>query len=240
MSLRPDLMQCDRVTRGEKAKLSRLRTSLLGWYRDNGRHFPWRYPTASIFERICVEVLLQRTRAETVAAIYPGFFNRFRDWDSIAAAPSDEIESVLRPIGLWRRRARSLKRLASYASKRGGAFPANVDELSRIPAVGQYVRNAILLFQHGESLPLVDVNMARVLERFLRPRRLSDIRYDPWLQAAAHWLVRGEQAIEVNWACLDFASVVCDARAPRCSSCPFYSRCSAKGPLLLAAGKSRQ
>ena len=27
--------------------------------------------------------------------------------------------------------------------------------------------------------------MARVIERVARPRRLADIRHDPWLQAAA-------------------------------------------------------
>ena len=236
MTSPPDSAPDDRVTRGERAKLTRLRATLIGWYQQHGRQFPWREPTASTFERICVEVLLQRTRAETVAVLYPRFFSYFPDWDSIARARPAELECVLRPIGLWHLRARSLKQLATYAAARGGVFPADPDELAKVPAVGQYVRNAILLFQHGKSRPLVDVNMSRVLERFLRRRRLSDIRYDPWLQGAAHWLVRGQQAIETNWACLDFASAVCIARTPRCSSCPLFSRCRAKGPTPLVAG----
>lgn len=235
MPSQADSALADRVTRGEKAKLTRLRATLVGWYQQDGRQFPWREPTASTFERICVEVLLQRTRAEAVAVLYPRFFGDFPDWDSIAGAQSAELEDVLRPIGLWRRRARSLKQLATYAAARGGEFPENPDELAMVPAVGQYVRNAILLFQYGQSRPLIDVNMARLLERFLRRRRLSDIRYDPWLQAAAHWFVRGHNAIETNWACLDFASAICIARTPRCSSCPLFARCRAKGPIPLSA-----
>ena len=186
---------------------------------------PWRAPDASVFERICVEVLLQRTRAETVAKVYPVFFGRFSSWGDIAAAPVEELEEHFKPIGLWNRRARSMRALAEYAAERGGLFPPDPVELAKAPAVGQYVQNAILLFQHGEARPLLDVNMARVIERFVRPRRLADLRHDPWLQAAAHWLVRGERAIEVNWAVLDFGSAVCSARGAKCSCCPVKSRC---------------
>ena len=199
------------------------------WYELSGRDLPWRSPCASIFERICVEVLLQRTRAETVANVYPVFFGRFRSWADIAAAPIEELEEHFKPIGLWKRRARSMKALAEYAAEREGVFPEDVGELSKAPAVGQYVQNAILLFQHARARPLLDVNMARLIERYVRPRRLADIRHDPWLQEAAQWLVRGDNAIEINWAVLDFGSAVCAARGPRCGECPIYSRCNAKG-----------
>lgn len=220
----------DPLTRGEKAKITRFRKDLLTWFAENGRDLPWRRPSASDFERICVEVLLQRTRAETVAMIYPVFFGRFTSWADIAAAPIEELEEHFKPIGLWNRRARSVRALAEYAVARGGQFSSDPVELAQAPAVGQYVQNAILLFQHDEARPLLDVNMARVIERFVRPRRLADIRHDPWLQAAAHWLVKGEQAVEVNWAVLDFGSAVCSARGPKCYGCPVSTRCRSKGP----------
>lgn len=104
-------------------------------------------------------------------------------------------------------------------------FPSTEKELARVPAVGQYVGNAILLFQHDKPRPLVDVNMARVVERVLRPRRLADIRHDPWLQSAAAWLVRSSP-VETNWAVLDFAAKVCRARNPLCDECPLARQCS--------------
>ena len=63
----------DVLSRSDKHRLTRLRAELLVWYRTNGRSFPWRAPEATDFQKICVELLLQRTRAETVARIYPGF-----------------------------------------------------------------------------------------------------------------------------------------------------------------------
>jgi A/G-specific adenine glycosylase len=200
----------------------------LDWYAAHGRDLPWRREQADTFERICIEVLLQRTRAETVAKVYPTFFGQFRSWTDIAAASVEELEEHFKPIGLWQRRARSMKALSTFAAERGGQFPDTVEGLAHVPAVGQYVANAILAFQHGENRPLLDVNMARVIERYVRPRRLADIRFDPWLQEAAHWLVRGDKPVEINWAVLDFASAICTARNPRCSACPVARRCPSR------------
>lgn len=215
----------DPLSRGDKLRLTGLRRVLLDWYAENGRELPWRAETATTFERICVEVLLQRTRAETVAQFYPAFFTRFRSWADLAATPVEELEESFKPIGLWQRRARSMKALAGYAAARDGQFPSTVEGLAEVPAVGQYVANAIMLFQHGQHRPLLDVNMARLVERYVRPRRLADIRHDPWLQDAARWLVRGEHPVETNWATLDFASAVCTARKPLCGACPLSRRC---------------
>ncbi|WP_306132148.1 hypothetical protein [Roseivivax marinus] len=212
------------LNRSDKLRLTTLRHSLLAWYEAEGRALPWRLSDTSVFERICVEVLLQRTRAETVAAIYAGFFVRFPSWKSLKESSIAELEEAFKPIGLWRRRARSMKSLAEYAAVRAGCFPDDPAELAKVPGVGQYVSNAILLFQHDQPRPLLDVNMARVIERFVRPRVLADIRYDPWLQAASHWLVKN-RPIETNWATLDFAAKVCTARTPRCHFCPVSSRC---------------
>lgn len=217
--------QGDLLTRGDKLRITRLRRDLLDWYGRYGRALPWRSERASTYEKICVEVLLQRTRAETVARVYPAFFGRFDGWAAIAAAGVEELEEHFRPIGLWQRRARAIKGLAEYAAARDGDFPAEPSELAAVPGVGQYIANAILLFQHGQPRPLLDVNMARVIERYVRPRRLADIRHDPWLQAAAHWLVRSDDPVLVNWATLDLGRALCLPGTPRCGSCELEARC---------------
>ena len=216
----------DPLTAGEKRKLTWLSRELVEWACDNGRHFPWRSSDAGTYGQVVVEVLLQRTTATAVARFYEAFVARFPSWQDMAGAEVAELEEFLKPLGLWRRRASSLLGLARYAIGAEGRFPRDQREHAQIPAVGQYVSNAIAMFYHGEARPLVDVNMARVIERFVRPRRLADIRYDPWLQAAAHWLVAGPGAPAVNWAVLDFAALVCKARTPLCSGCPVRRRCA--------------
>jgi A/G-specific adenine glycosylase len=91
--------------------------------------------------------------------------------------------------------------------------------------VGQYVANAVLLFAHGRREPLLDVNVARVLERHFGPRRLADIRYDPYLQALARMVVSSKHPAKVNWALLDLAALICRIRAPLCQECPLSATC---------------
>ena len=90
----------DPLMRGQKVRITRLRSSLFDWYAVHGRALPWRHDRANTFERICIEVLLQRTRAETVAKVYPAFFGRFRSWADIAGADVEELEERFKPIGL--------------------------------------------------------------------------------------------------------------------------------------------
>jgi A/G-specific adenine glycosylase len=221
-----DMTPSDALTTREKRKLTRLRRELLAWTEKEGRNFPWRHKDASTYEKVVVEVLLQRTTAAAVARFHGAFFERFPDWNELASATPEQLERFLKPLGLWRRRAASLLGLSRYAISVGGQFPASASAHKTIPAVGQYVSNAILMFQHGKARPLLDVNMARVIERYVRPRRLADIRYDPWLQAAAQWFVRGPRPEDANWAILDFAAIVCRARKPLCATCPVRATCA--------------
>lgn len=204
---------------------AKARRALLCWYADHGRDFPWRKDEATLYQLVLAELLLQRTRAETVAAFFAQFTTRFPSWESITVSTVDEIGGYLKPIGLWRRRAVSLRALALEMVTRGGEFPRSRAEVEKLPAVGQYIANAILLFSSGRAEPLLDVNMARVLERVFGPRKLVDIRDDPHLQSISRAIVRGKHAARLNWAILDLAAKVCTTRNPRCGECPLKRVC---------------
>ena len=62
------------------SSINKFRSRLLKWYKSNGRHFPWRNKSASIYKVIVAEILLQRTRAETVEVFYRDFIRLFPSW----------------------------------------------------------------------------------------------------------------------------------------------------------------
>jgi A/G-specific adenine glycosylase len=211
----------------DAANISSFQQKLLRWYRKHGRRFPWRSRSAGTYEVVVSEILLQRTRAEVAARFLPGFVRRYPSWQSLRDADQDDLEAMLRPIGLWRRRAMSLKNLASALATTRNRFPRERSELQALPAVGQYVANAVLLFSHGEAQPLLDSTMARVLERHFGKRDLADIRYDPYLQVLAVRAVTCSEAAAMNWAILDLGASICTAKAPRCDICPVRASCVA-------------
>lgn len=202
-----------------------FRAKLLEWYRRNGRRFPWRRRSASNYNKIIAEVLLQRTRAETVAKFFPIFVTRYPSWSHLATANRHELMALIRPVGLWRRRSTVLIELAREMVKRNGRFPKDREQLEALPGVGQYIANSIMLLCHNHPQPLLDTNMARVLERYFGPRTLSDIRYDPYLQSLAKMVVDCSDSKALNWAILDFAAKVCSIRRPKCSQCDLASEC---------------
>ena len=205
--------------------LRRFRESVLKWYESHGRQFPWRNASANRYHRIMAEVLLQRTRAEAVAAFFPPFMREFPSWKRLSSASAERLQLCLQPIGLWRRRAASIQALAREMAQRNGRFPRDREEIEALPGIGQYIANAVLLFCHGEAQPLLDVNMARVLERFFGPRQLVDIRYDPYLQSLGKRAITCRRPAAMNWALLDLAALVCTSTNPGCCDCLLARRC---------------
>ncbi|WP_441253487.1 hypothetical protein [Bradyrhizobium sp. 613_E4_N2_2] len=223
----------------KQAKLRWCRKALLTWYKREGRKFAWRADDASAFQRIVSEILLQRTQAGTVDRFFASFFERFTDWRDIHSACEETVGESLKAIGLWRRRAIALKALAAEMVGRNGEFPAERTQLEALPAIGQYVASAVLLFVHGRPSPLLDSSMARLLERLFRPRKLADIRYDPELQALAHEFFRSRRSIELNWAALDVAALFCRRANPVCSTCPLQKKCNYARSQAALTGRSR-
>lgn len=207
------------------AKIKFLQEYLLAWYEKSGRHFPWRNNGITNYQAVIAEVLLQRTKAETVTKFYKQFIKDFPNWKSLADARLSKIENYLKPIGLYRQRAKRLKNLAKEMVRRNGRLPRNRADLESIPFMGQYIANAVELVVFNEPSPLIDVNMARVLERFFGPRKMADIRYDPYLQDLAYRLVNHPKAKYINWAVLDYAALVCKALKPSCDSCSATLQC---------------
>lgn len=214
-----------RVLSVPQKPLLNFRRRLLAWYADNGRNFPWRKKSTSNYKLVISELLLQRTRAETVASFFGTFIGQYPSWKKLAKAKESEIGQVIQSIGLWRRRAPTLKQLAIVMAQKNGRFPRTRAEAEALPGVGQYIANAILLLCHGEAQPLLDANMARVLERVFGPRKLADIRYDPYLQNLALEVVQCKKAKELNWAILDLAASKCLPRKPYCNTCPLEAVC---------------
>jgi A/G-specific adenine glycosylase len=213
------------MRRPSKHELTRMQALLHAWFASNGRSFPWRKRSATLYERIVPEVLLQRTRAEVVAKFLPRFMRRYSSWTQLAKATEADLRKCLQPLGLWRRRASSLVKLAQAMAARNGRFPQARSDVELLPGIGQYICNAVMLFANQRAEPLLDVNMARVLERCFGPRRLVDIRCDPQLQEVSRLMVYGPRAVELNWAILDLAATVCTQRLPDCSECPLRHHC---------------
>lgn len=208
----------------ESPSTSELSSKLLTWYELHRRDFPWR-SASSCYEKIIAELLLQRTQAVTISNFYYTFLQEFPSWESLSVAKESRLRELLKPIGLWRQRARMLLSLSRALSEMEFRLPSTREALERLPGISQYMASAILLLCHGRKEPLLDVNMARILERVYGPRKLADIRYDPLLQKTARSAVNVDDPVGFNWAVMDLAATTCLQNTPKCLECPLSEMC---------------
>ena len=190
------------------------------WFQSNGRDFEWRTWT-DIYRLAVVEVLLQRTKAETVARFAPSFFTTYPSWTVLAASEVSALRGSLAPIGLADRKAHALKDLADHMLATGNHLSEEA------PGVGQYIARAVAVTGNGSRLAMVDSNWVRVLHRIFAGKWMADYRWDPRLQALAQAVVEGApDPRDVNWGVLDIGATVCKPVAPACAACPAQPHCN--------------
>jgi A/G-specific adenine glycosylase len=206
------------VSASESARAGDSGAAAESWFELHGRSFPWR-DWGDPYRLVVVEVLLQRTRAETVAAFVEPFFGLYPGWPELARAERPILEGLLQPLGLHRRRADVLLRLAVTMTE----DPVLGEHL---PGFGQYVDRAVRVALRGEPVAMVDSNFVRVLKRMFGGPWRSDYRFDKRLQVLAQAFVAGaSDPRAVNWAVLDLGATVCTPRRTYCQMCPLASFC---------------
>jgi A/G-specific adenine glycosylase len=130
----------------------------------------------------------------------------------------------LRPLCLYRQRARAIVKAAQFILKElGGEVPRRYEDLRRIPGVGDYIAAAVAIAACGEEAPALDVNVARVLSRIALGRDAGKrYMYDRVLRQLAGQI---RWTRELLFAVIDFAAQICTARSPKCHKCPAKGSC---------------
>jgi DNA (cytosine-5)-methyltransferase 1 len=206
-------------------EIKHFRKILLAWFETNKREFPWRKEEISNFERIFSEILLQRTKAETVSKYYDTFFAKYPDWNSLLTTTDFDLEMMLKPLGLHTQRAGRIRKIIDEYKLKGGYLPRNKNELMESSMASLYLSGAYELFILNNRAALLDVNMSRVLRRFFFPKEFKDVRNDKIVQELSQEVINVKACKELNWAILDFAALVCKAQNPKCFDCPLNSKC---------------
>ena len=90
------------------------------------------------FELLVAVILSAQCTDEAVNRVTPELFRRYPDPETLAAASTADIERIIRTLGLFRAKAKSLKQCArQLVEEFGGAVPATMEELTRLAGVGK-------------------------------------------------------------------------------------------------------
>jgi A/G-specific adenine glycosylase len=198
---------------------------LLKWFKISARVFPWR-GDHDPYHVLIAEMMLRRTQARQVIAVYQRFLHRYPDVHHLDGAPAEEVASVLYPLGLaWR--AGNFKLLAhEIVIHHNGVVPREREALLALTGVGPYVAEAVRCFAFNEPAVIMDTNTVRVAARYFGfAYNPESRRRKPVIQAVTS-LVDEQQPASSNYALLDFAATVCRAQKPEHTRCPLAAHCA--------------
>lgn len=208
--------------------LTSLQERLLLWFESHQRDFPWR-DTRNPYAILVAEKLLQQTAArESVVHAFREIMERYPTPEMMAQANPADLHTIIEPLG-FHYRAQELRALANtLVAQYAGEVPTNLQDLMRLPGVGEYTARAVLTFAHGQDIPVVDTNVARLLYRLFgidQPLPPNPARKRSILHLAA-LLTPSGRSREFNLAILDLCGEICTVHNPSCGTCPIQAHCA--------------
>ena len=209
------------------------RAALLAWFDAHQRaDLPWREGPAGARDpwRVWVsEVMLQQTRAQSVAEYLPRFLARFPTPRALAEAPWEDVSSAWAGLGYYSRARNLQAATAELLARHGGEVPRDPEAFGALKGVGPYTRGAVMSISFDLPEPIVDGNVARVFAR--RYGVGDEVRSRPAqerLWALARGWAAGARPGALNEALMELGATLCAPSSPSCHACPLAAGCVAR------------
>lgn len=174
------------------------------------------------FELLVAVMLSAQTTDKSVNLITPALFERYYNSKELAMANSQDVENLIRRIGLYKNKAKNIVNMAKIlVEKYEGEVPCNYEELITLPGVGRKTANVVLSVGFSEPRIAVDTHVFRVSNRIgladakdvleTENQLMKNIPKYRWSAAHHSLIFHGRN--------------LCKARNPNCGECPISEVC---------------
>ncbi|MCS7193075.1 MAG: endonuclease III [Armatimonadetes bacterium] len=210
------------MKKGAKA-IVQIRRRLKKAYPDATTELNWRNP----FELLIATILSAQTTDKKVNEVTPKLFGNFPDAHSLANADLKEVEEIVKPLGYFRQKAKTIVGAAkALAEKFDGEVPKSMSELIQLPGVGRKTASIVLGTAFGVQEGIaVDTHVQRVSQRLGLSKNKKPEKIEQDLMA----LVPRNEWSWFGHALTLHGRYVCVARKPQCSKCVIEAFCEKVG-----------
>ena len=179
------------------------------------------------FQLLVATILSAQCTDERVNLTTPCLFARFPDAESLAAAPVEEVEALIRPTGFFRAKTRSLIGMATAVVERfDGVVPTTMEDLVTLPGVGRKTANVLRSVAFGlPGLP-VDTHVQRLSRRLDLTAETDPVKVEHVLNGMLPSAQRGVFSLRL----ILHGRAVCRSRSPRCGDCVLGDFCPSASP----------
>ncbi|MCX6715306.1 MAG: endonuclease III [Candidatus Uhrbacteria bacterium] len=184
----------------------------------------------SPYQNLVGVMLSARTRDEQVLKLMPGFWNAFPTVEKLAKATTTQIESKINTIGMYRQKAKNLKKMAiDVVSNFGGKIPSTMEDLVSLAGVGRKTASVVLVCSFDKTAIAVDTHVFRVTNRlgWIKSKTVEDA------EKKLLEMVPSKYHQTVNRVFVKLGRYIC-IRSPRCWACPVREQCAFNKKNLVA------
>lgn len=176
---------------------------------------------------ILISCLLSlRTKDTTSLPISKKLFEYAQTPQELLNLPLRKLEELIRPVGFYRQKARTLHEVSHALIKRfGGTVPRTEQELLSIKGVGRKTANLVL--GEGFDVPAicVDTHVHRISNRLGLVKTITPERTEQQLKL----VLPRKNWVEFNRLLVMWGQNVCTPLSPFCSRCEIVKWCSRIG-----------
>ena len=178
------------------------------------------------YELVIAVMLSAQTTDKSVNAVTPILFGKYHTLKELNEAPLTEIEEIIKPIGLYKNKAKNLKSIVKELLERfDGLVPSDKDLLMTLPGVGNKTAGVIRAeIFHIPDLP-VDTHILRISKRLALAKKDDD----PFtVEMKLKKLIPESRWIQSHHQLIHFGRYFCTARNPQCQNCKISGMCTNK------------
>jgi len=212
----------EQKTKGAAA-IRQIRRQLKKSYPKATTELNWRSP----FELLIATVLSAQTADKKVNEVTPKLFGKFLDVAALAKADPKEVEEIIRPLGYFRQKARTIISMAKVLVERfNSEVPKSMHELLQLPGVGRKTAAIVLGTAFGIQEGIaVDTHVQRVAQRLGLTRNKKPDKIEQDLMG----LVPRKEWSWFGHALTLHGRYVCTAKSPQCGTCVLETYCERVG-----------
>ena len=143
---------------------------------------------------------------------------------SLADAPLEEIERIVKPCGLYKMKASSIKAsMNRLLNEYNGVIPDDMDELLKFEGVGRKIANLLLGDLYHKPAIVADTHCMRICGRFgMYPEGQKDPLKTEKIMSE---LIEPSEQSDFCHRLVLFGREYCTAKSPKCDICPIYEIC---------------